>query len=260
MLQEIEHYYGPHVHFVNSSILQGLLAELCSPQTYQPRFSQLIETLYRQLLFHVIEKEFAVEAFSLDTRMTEFHPGAKAQGTRVSRKQKVICVDIARAGIQPSSVCYQQLHDFLPPENIRQDHIFASRTCAADQHVTGSLLSSVKIGGDKEESIVLFPDPMAATGSTLNATLNHYKSEVPGKWNKAIAIHLIVTPEYLRNVQKSHPDLLIYAIRLDRGLSPQAILNSPFGLHWDQERGLNDTDYIVPGGGGFGEIMNNSFV
>jgi len=28
----------------------------------------------------------------------------------------------------------------------------------------------------------------------------------------------------------------------------------------DREKGLNEHGYIVPGGGGFGEIMNNSFV
>jgi uracil phosphoribosyltransferase len=32
------------------------------------------------------------------------------------------------------------------------------------------------------------------------------------------------------------------------------------GTFWDEERGLNEKQYIVPGGGGFGEIMNNSFV
>lgn len=259
MLQESEHYYGPHVHLVNCPPLQGLLAELCSPQTFQPRISHLVASLYRQLLFHVMEKEFSIEEFHVDSRMTASHPEAKIQGMRVGRKQKVICVDIARAGIQPSQTCYEVLHDFLPPDHIRQDHIFASRTTGADHHVTGSNLSSTKIGGGKDDSILLFPDPMGATGSTLNATLKHYKDHVPGKWTKAIALHLIVTPEYLRNVQKAHPDLSIYAIRLDRGLSPQAILNSPLGLHWDQERGLNDSDYIVPGGGGFGEIMNNSF-
>ena len=32
------------------------------------------------------------------------------------------------------------------------------------------------------------------------------------------------------------------------------------GGPFNQEKGLNANDYIVPGGGGFGEIMNNSFV
>ena len=32
------------------------------------------------------------------------------------------------------------------------------------------------------------------------------------------------------------------------------------GERWDEESGLSDVQYILPGGGGFGEIMNNSFV
>jgi uracil phosphoribosyltransferase len=73
-------------------------------------------------------------------------------------------------------------------------------------------------------------------------------------------MHLIVTPEYLKKVTSQHPEVQIYALRLDRGLSPQAVLNTLPGAHWDQEKGLNSKGYIVPGGGGFGEILNNSFV
>ncbi|MFN7262500.1 MAG: hypothetical protein ACK5UJ_01675 [Pseudobdellovibrionaceae bacterium] len=57
-----------------------------------------------------------------------------------------------------------------------------------------------------------------------------------------------------------HPDVLIFALRLDRGLSPEAVLSTAPGKYWEQEKGLNEKGYIVPGGGGFGEIMNNSFV
>jgi hypothetical protein len=49
-------------------------------------------------------------------------------------------------------------------------------------------------------------------------------------------------------------------VRLDRGLSPADVLKTPLGTHWDRERGLNQKDYIVPGGGGFGEVMNNAYV
>ena len=55
-------------------------------------------------------------------------------------------------------------------------------------------------------------------------------------------------------------NLHIYAIRVDRGLSEKSILSSDLGEHWDQEKGLNQNQYVVLGGCGFGEIMNNSFV
>jgi uracil phosphoribosyltransferase len=108
--------------------------------------------------------------------------------------------------------------------------------------------------------MVIFPDPMGATGNTLISAVNHYKTVVGGRAAKYLALHLIVTPEYLKNVLSAHPDLVVYAVRLDRGLSPQDVLATAPGTHWEKERGLNDRHYIVPGGGGFGEIMNNSFV
>ena len=63
-----------------------------------------------------------------------------------------------------------------------------------------------------------------------------------------------------RHVRAHHPEVVVYALRLDRGLSPPAVLRTVPGERWDEERGLTDHHYIVPGAGGLGEIMNNSFV
>jgi hypothetical protein len=52
----------------------------------------------------------------------------------------------------------------------------------------------------------------------------------------------------------------VYALRLDRGLSPPAVLRTEPGTHWAEERGLNDIHYIVPGAGGVGEILNNAWI
>ena len=73
-------------------------------------------------------------------------------------------------------------------------------------------------------------------------------------------MHLIVTPEYLKNVTTRHAEAIVYALRLDRGLSPEDVFDTVPGTHWDRERRLDDKQYIVPGGGGFGEIMNNAWV
>ncbi len=106
----------------------------------------------------------------------------------------------------------------------------------------------------------MFPDPMGATGSSLSEAISTYKKKVPGKPRNIINIHLIVTPEYLRRMTRDHPEVLIYAVRLDRGLSPSEIMHTIPGTRWDEERGLTEHQYIVPGGGGFGEIMNNAEV
>ena len=158
-------------------------------------------------------------------------------------------VNLARAGTVPSHICYSALNYFMNPKTTRQDHISIARNVGISGH---------KIGGTVDDSIVLFPDPMGATGGTIIEALDLYKQQ--GKARKYVAIHCIVTPEYLKKVQAHHPDLVIYAVRLDRGLSNEKVLKSVPGTYWEEEKGLNDDQYIVPGGGGFGEILNNAYV
>lgn len=254
------HHYGPQVHILNNALLEGMLARLCTPQCHQPEILKIIEVLYTQLVSEVINREFKTESFSTPTRMSQYHPGSNLEGLQISKKNKAVCVNLARAGTFPSHTCYQFLHNALPPENLRQDHIFASRQTNNENHVTGTHLGSSKIGGSIENAYVLFPDPMGATGNTIISSIDFYKKNIQGTAAQFICLHLIVTPEYLKRVLAAHPDISIYTLRVDRGLSKPEILNTPLGQLWDQEKGLNQNDYIVPGGGGFGEIMNNSFV
>ncbi len=257
---KIQHHYGPQVHILNNTYLNGLLARLCSPETFQPEINHLVEMLYSHLLTTVMNDQFPKETVQAPTRMTENHPLIQLQYERIKASQKVISVNIARAGTYPSHICFNALHYAVHHASLRQDHIFAARATNGQNQVTGTEIGATKIGGDKQDSVVIFPDPMGATGNTLIAALDYYKKSVPGNATQMLALHLIVTPEYLKKVLTHHPDVTVYALRLDRGLSSEAALSSAPGLLWDQEKGLNDKDYIVPGGGGFGEIMNNSFV
>jgi uracil phosphoribosyltransferase len=257
---ELEHSYGPQVHILDNSFLNGLLARLCHPETFQPEITRIVEALYTNLMTVVMNNEFDHEQHTQITRMSEYHPEQMLTTKRIVPNQKAVSINLARAGTFPSHICYNFMHFSLLPQNIRQDHIFAARTTDIKETVTGTHLDGMKIGGGVDKACVLFPDPMGATGNTMISAVDYYKKNVPGTAKKYLALNLIVTPEYLKNLLAAHPDVVIYALRLDRGLSPQAVLNAPAGKHWDQERGLNDKQYIVPGGGGFGEIMNNSFV
>jgi uracil phosphoribosyltransferase len=101
---------------------------------------------------------------------------------------------------------------------------------------------------------------MGATGGSMVRLASIYKGLEGGPPRKIIAMNLIITPEYLEAVQREHPDVTIYAIRLDRGMSAPEILKTTPGERWAEERGLNERQYIVPGAGGLGEILNNSYV
>ncbi len=166
---------------------------------------------------------------------------------------------LARAGIIPSGICFDQLLHFLRPKNVRQDYFHIGRTVNSNDEVTGAKISSCKVGGSTEGAILIIPDPMGATASSLCEVVKYYREEVEGNPLKIVAIHMIITPEYIRRMKDEEPDVIVYAARLDRGRSNKEILETIPGTHIEKEFGLTDKGYIVPGAGGLGEIMNNSF-
>ncbi len=257
-VSEREHHYGKNVHLISDPFLHSHLAQLCSEETFQPVINELVTTLYSALLKIVVNAEFPQKMKQTISRMASTHPEGIFNSPIIDSSIPVVSVNLARAGTLPSHICYNALNYFMNPKTTRQDHISIARRTGADHKVTGSEVSGHKIGGTVDHSIVLFPDPMGATGSTLVEALDLYKRH--GHALKYIAIHCIITPEYIKKIQEKHPDLIIYALRLDRGLSSAKALKEIPGTHWDEERGLNDNQYIVPGGGGFGEIINNAFV
>ncbi|MEO1267266.1 MAG: uracil phosphoribosyltransferase [Myxococcota bacterium] len=264
---ELEHHYGDQVHLLADPTARTLLAHLCSPSTHQPRINQLVEALYRQLVIHVVNQELPTTRARFDSRMKGplEHDGHDPERGVIETdvldpNTPVVTVDIARAGILPSLTCYNTLNGLLDPASVRQDHLIMSRAVDADDHVVGARISGDKIGGPIEGRYVLLPDPMGATGSSLSTAVQYYKDTFGGQAARWITLNLIITPEFIRRIVNDHPDVVIYALRLDRGMSDPDVLATAPGTHWERESGLNEHDYIVPGGGGFGEIMNNAWI
>jgi uracil phosphoribosyltransferase len=257
---EIGHKYGPNVHLLDDPLALTLLARACSPETGQPDVGRLIRMLYEMLARTVLAAEFPRARIAVPTRMAATHPEAVYRGLALARDTKAVTVGIARAGTMPSQIVYELMNEVLDPALVRQDHLFMSRQVNDQGAVIGATWHDAKIGRDVADRFVLFPDPMGATGSSMVSAVDYYRTALEGKPAKCIAMHLIVTPEYLRRVQDALPDFVVYALRLDRGLSPPAVLKTEPGTHWAEERGLNDRHYIVPGAGGVGEILNNAWV
>lgn len=258
-LSELNHAYGPSVHILADPYLLTRLAVLCQESTHQPAINTTISDLYGHMIATVVAQEFPLVVKQYRTRMAETSPFGTWTGEVIETATKAVTVDILRAGCLPSQVCFDFLNKTLEPGLVRQDHVVMSRQTDAEGHVVGAHLGASKIGGDVDNAIVLFPDPMGATGGSLCEVIHHYKTQVSGQAKKYIAIHLIVTPEYIRHIKIEHPDVIVYALRLDRGASPADVLKTTPGSNWPRETGLTDKQYIVPGGGGFGEIMNNSY-
>lgn len=256
---EFKHSYGKNVHLISSPLMLSLLAKLGHPSTHQPQINELTGMLYSYLIDHVIDRLFPRKLASIDTRMKSSHPEASYEGQIVDPETFCVSVDLARAGTYPSHVCYHKLNYLMNPERVRQDHFYVARVCDENGQVTGVNVAGSKIGGDIDKAIVLFPDPMGATGGTLVHAYKHFRNEVGGLPLMMVAMHLIVTPEYLKKVTTECPDLHIFALRLDRGLSSEKVLSAEPGKLWNEEKGLNNHQYIVPGAGGLGEILNNSY-
>jgi len=256
---ELVHRYGDQVHILSDPYHLSLLATLSAKETTQPLINHLVAELYRQLIAAVIAREFPVEETARETRMIDHTPQGVYRGTITRRDTRAVCVDIARAGMLPAQVCFDALNHVLEPAGVRQDHLIMNRVLDADGRVVGARIFGEKTGGDAEGQFLIFPDPMGATGSSLCNAIDYYM-QIGGPPAGIITMNLIVTPEFIRNVRAHHPTAILYAFRLDRGLSPPEVLETAPGTYPDRERGLNDVHYIVPGAGGLGEVINNVFV
>lgn len=256
---EIAHRYGPQVHLLGDPLALTWLARLSHPACVQPEVNRLVTLLYRGLVREVINRAFPRKTVRSETRMRKFTEHGYYEGEVIDPDIDVTTVDIARAGILPSMVCFEALCEVLDPARVRQDHILMNRTTNDQQQVTGAGMYGRKIAGPVKDRVVVFPDPMGATGGSLAEAIHFYLRELDGAPKKVIALNLVVTPEFIARLTKEFGDFLsIYAYRLDRGLSDGDVLQTVPGTHWARERGLTDHQYIVPGAGGMGEIMNNA--
>jgi uracil phosphoribosyltransferase len=254
----LDHGYGPNVHIVADPWSLALLARLGHPDTNTPELHQLLQSCYRVLL-HAASEQLPRRRVDVPTRMAAKEPTARFAGTIIDAESRAVIIDIARAGMVPSHLFQQMLFDVVHPRQVRVDHVFSDRvTDPVTGAVTGVAFHGSKIGGDVDGATLFVPDPMGATGRSLLAALDHYDRHVAGTPRKIVVCHLIVTPEYLWRVTRARPHLSVYALRLDRGLSAADVLATRPGDRWSDERGLDAHDYIVPGAGGIGELLNNA--
>ena len=259
-LSEYTHEYGDHVHLLANPYLQSLLAQFSTPEHKHPLLTPYVRMLYQELFQSALNLLAPRQQVSWDTRMKE-HTAKGVLHTQILKKDTpMVFVDLARAGTVPAQVGFDQACYYFNSDLLRQDHVYINRATNEKGEVTGVKVSGSKIGGPKDDALVFFPDPMGATGGSLSFAVDHYKKNVKGEALAFISLHLIITPEYVARLRQDHPDLHIFAVRMDRGLSSERALASGFGKHGEEEHGLNEFQYIVPGAGGVGEILNNSFV
>jgi len=84
---------------------------------------------------------------------------------------------------------------------------------------------------------VLIPDPMLATGSTMDLVLGEVLREEP---KKVKTVHCVAAPEGLKRLSQKYPKVEIYTIAIDQG--------------------LDENGFIVPGLGDAGDRAFNTEV
>jgi len=255
-----QHGYTDKLVIVQNPLVSTYLTELSSPKCHQPRFNSLLKRVYNLLVHEGINITLPTELQTNATRMTSQHPSVLLESQVIKKNSKAVVVDVARAGMLPSQIMFDTLCQVLDPALVRQDHIFAARATDSENKVTHTELSSAKVGDDISDAYLFIADPMGATGNSICQVLDFYKKKTGTLPKKTLAIHLIVTPEYIQKVSQCHPDLHILTARVDRGLTKSENMTQLLGKNANMEVGLNDMDYIVPGAGGVGELINNCYV
>jgi uracil phosphoribosyltransferase len=200
-----------------------------------------------------------VAEVDVPTRMMEFTEKGIWHGNVIDPDTKVVIACLVRAGVLPSEICLELLSQVLDPKNLRLDYLSMSRRVDDDGRVIGTDEAGLKIGGPIRDAILLIPDPMGATGGTVARTIELYQELDYGPARKEIALPMIATPEFMQRMRSECPGVTVYTGRLDRGLSTPEALAQPPGTV-DGECGLTDNQYIVPGAGGVGEVLTNSWV
>lgn len=255
---ELEHRYGERVHLLDNPLLWSACARIGASDVSRVELYAHLRTAYTALAVKAFGEVLPASDQALPTRMVESQPEAGVvRGRGLDPAGEVVLVDVIRGGIVPAQLCFELLEPLLP-DRVRIDHLNLARSTDDEGRVTGADLSGSKVGGRVDGATLVLPDPMGATGSTLLRAVEHYL-EHWGRPTRIVTLTLIATPEFLRAALDCSELIEVYSARLDRGLSPARVLQALPGERWEEERGLDDNSYIVPGAGGVGEILNNSW-
>lgn len=230
MVQDIR--FGERVYVSNSPLVATWLAKFSSKETGRRDFIDLLSLVFRYLFMRVVENEFPRDGLGVTTRMKE-----RLHVTGIKADTNTVVVDILRAGIVPAWEFYKDLLQFLlVPEAVHMHHLVMSRLTDAEGKVMSTSIDDSKAQEPiRPDSIVVFVDPMLATGGTIDTAIGRYKKKYPDTISKFIVVCLIAVPDGINRLLMNHTEVVIYAGRVDRELTPES--------------------YILPGAGGVGEIL-----
>ena len=199
------------LHIIDHPLIQHKLSIMRNKATSTSEFRKLLQEI-SMLMGYEITRDFPLEYEEIET------PLQKMNAPKLSGK-KVVIAPILRAGLG----MVDGLLSLIP--SARVGHIGLYR----DEETCEPVFYYYKMPGNKERLVIL-TDPMLATGGSACDAIARLKAD---GFKKIRMMALVASPQGLKTVCDTHPDVDIYLASLDEG--------------------LNERKYILPGLGDAGD-------
>ncbi|AGB17691.1 uracil phosphoribosyltransferase [Halovivax ruber XH-70] len=210
-------------YLVTHGLASDTLSRLRSVETEQVAFRKGLVKLGRLCGYEIIDGRMETEYVEIET------PLEPTMGERVKGLDDVVIINVLRA----ATPFVEGLLKAFP--RARQGVISASRDESGGRAEDGSFpitIDYVKLPEITEDDTVIVADPMLATGSTMNAVLDHVVENAPEP-EHLIVLSAVSAPEGLLRVGDAFPQADLLTVSIDDY--------------------LDDDGYIVPGLGDAGD-------
>ncbi len=199
------------LYLVNHPLVQHKLSIMRKKETSTIKFRKLLKEI-SMFMGYEITRDLPLTYEEIET------PLMKMSAPKISGK-KVVIAPILRAGLG----MVDGLTELIPSARI--GHIGMYR----DEETCKPVFYYYKMPADKER-LVIVTDPMLATGGSAIDAITRLKDD---GYKSIRLMSLVASPQGVKAVQETHPDVDIYLASMDEG--------------------LNDRNYILPGLGDAGD-------
>ena len=199
------------LHIIDHPLVQHKLSLMRDKKTSTKKFRELLREI-AMFMGYEVTRDFPLTYVDIET------PLQKMNAPKIAGK-KVVIAPILRAGLG----MVEGLTALIPSARI--GHIGMYR----DEETCLPVFYYYKMPADKDRMVIV-TDPMLATGGSACDAITRLKND--GYTNIRLMC-LVASPQGVKAVQETHPDVNIYLASLDEG--------------------LNDKNYILPGLGDAGD-------
>ena len=199
------------LHIIDHPLVQHKLSIMRNKETSTIKFRDLLKEI-SMFMGYEVTRDFPLTYEEIET------PLMKMNAPKISGK-KVVIVPILRAGLG----MVEGLLTLIP--SARVGHIGVYR----DEETCEPVFYYYKMPANKDR-LVIVTDPMLATGGSACDAIRRLKND--GYTNIRLMC-LVASPQGVKAVTETHPDVDIYLASLDEG--------------------MNDKNYILPGLGDAGD-------